>query len=300
MATADIRPLTKPLIRIVAAPAAAVLIGLVGLLYQSTALALARRWNTEPIYLFGFLIPALSLLSAAAVWRRGGGPLGEQVAATDVRRGTFFMLIGCTAHLAALFVNSLPLDVLGLVLVLRGAVQVFGGNAVHRYDPAILLLLFLLPVPLEFIPAPTATLQAWVAVGAARVLDVAGVPAYCDGTVVQLSDFALVAGPASSGLRELEGVSALCLAAALIGGGGRLRYATFIVLNLPIALAVNIGRIVVAGLAYHEQGRPAAERMLQIYEGWLPVGVAAGLVVIAVLVMYAVSTLGRRSTKETT
>jgi exosortase len=160
--------------------------------------------------------------------------------------------------------------------------------------------LFLLPVPTGFIPAPTTTLQRGVAAAAAQLLDVCGVPTYCDGIVVQLSDFTLVANAASSGLRELEGTSALCLAAALVCGGGWLRSMTFVLLCLPIALAVNVVRIVAAGVAFHEQGRPAAERVLQVYEGWVPVGVAAGLVIVAALVIHALTTLVERSQKETT
>lgn len=299
MATVDPSLVLRPAASRYAVPAALALVAAVAVLYRPTAPALVRLWNAEPTYLFGYLIPALALLAATAIWRRGGGPLVVEVPQAEVRRGTIFLLIGCATHAAALFVDSLPLDVLGLMVILRGAVQVFGGDVVRRYDPAIFLLLFLLPVPTNVIPLPTATLQGWVAGGAARLLDAAGVPTYCDGAVVQLSDFTLVANAASSGLRELQGVLALCLAAALIGGS-RLCGAIFVLLALPIALAVNIGRIVAAGIAYHDQGRPAAERVLQIYEGWVPVGAAAGLVVIAALVLYALATLVERSTKEAT
>lgn len=299
MATADVSPVRTSSARWPAVPAAAALVVLVGVLYQPTALALVRLWNTEPHYLFGYLIPALSLLTALASWRREGGPLRDRVAPADVRRGTFFLLLGCAAHVAATFVDSLPLDVLGLMMILRGAVQVYGGDVVRRYDPAILLLVFLLPVSLDVVPSLTATFARWVVYGAAQLLDAVGIPTYCEGTVVQLSDFTLVANAASSGLRELEGTFALCLALGFLGGCGWLTRGTLIVLSLPIALAVNGLRIVTAGLAYHERGRPAAERVLQLYDGWVPVGVATGLAVAAALVCYALATSSADSTKET-
>src|SRR5687768_4637978 len=60
---------------------------LIALLYQTAIPSLIALWNSEPAYPFGYLIPALSLLIAAATWRRRGAPLQYNVDKADLRSG---------------------------------------------------------------------------------------------------------------------------------------------------------------------------------------------------------------------
>lgn len=298
MATVEQRLPASSWDRRLAVPAALLLVGLTAGLYQPTALTLVERWNAEPRYLFGYLIPGLCLLTAWATWRRSGGPLRFDVAPSDVRRGAILFGCGTLAHFAALFVNSLPLDVFGLVLILRGAMQVWSGDVVRRFNLSFFLLLFLLPVALDVGPSATSILRRAAAASSAAMLNAVGVPTYCEGTVVQLSDFALMATTAASGLREFQGTLALCLAAGAVSGRGRLFRTILVLLSAPIAWGVNVLRIVAAGVAYSEQGRPAAERLLETFDGWASVGVACGLVVAVALALHGLATFFERKSRE--
>jgi exosortase len=286
-------PADRPAVHIgMAVPALAAAAALVGVSYQSTFLSLAELWQTHPRYPFGYLVPVLCLAVAAATWRRNGSPARYDVPAADVRAGLFVLIVGLLAHLSAVLVGQVPLDIASLVLVVRGAVRIFGGRALMQaYAPAILLLLYLIPVPGESVTPLVAPFQHGTALGAAALLDLATVPVFLDGTVLQLNDFTMVVTSAMSGLRELEGVLAICLAVALMSERGWAFKTTMIALSLPLAAGVGIARFTAAGIGFHYRGRAAAEHILNLFNGPFVVVVAVVLVCAAAIFLGGLGSL---------
>lgn len=272
--------------------AIAVLAVLVGVLYQATFVSLAQLWNTDPRYPFGFFVPVLSLAVAAAIWRRRGPPLSCDVSAADVRNGLLVMFVGLLAHVGAIFIGQVPLDVASLVLVVRGALRIVGGRpTLQVYGAAALLPLYMIPVSLDSLTTLIAWLQSFTARGAAALLDLAGVPVFADGSILQLSDFTMIVTSASSGIRELEGVVVVSLAVALISGRGRRFCTVLVALSVPLAAGVNIVRLTAAGVAFEWRGRAAAEQVLISFDGWVIVAVATALVLATAVLLSSLTTM---------
>lgn len=263
---------------------------LVGLLYQTALPSLTALWNSEPAYPFGYLIPALSLLIAAATWRRRGAPLQYDVAKADLRGGLFVLLLGLAAHVAAIVVGNVQLDIASFILVVRGALRICGGRETLRaYEPAALLLLFMIPVSLDFISFISSLFARCTAFGSAALLDLADVPVFLEGATLHFRDAALIVLPATSGLRELQGVLAICLAVGLISGHGG-RFCTILaLLSLPIAVGVGIVRFTTAGLIHHWRDAATAETFLNSFHGATIVAVSAVLVLITALMLSGVA-----------
>jgi hypothetical protein len=190
------------------------------------------------------------------------------------------LVVGLVAHASALFIGSVPLDIASFILVVRGALTVCGGRRVMRaFEPAVLLSALLIPISPTLLSPLAPISERMTSVAAAAMLDLAGVPVFADGSQLHLSDTVLTILPATSGLRELEGVLAMCLAAALLLDRGRRCLFTF----------------ATAGIAHFRRGTEGAEAVLASFQGARLTAVAAVLVVIAMFVYVGVASFGLRS-----
>jgi len=260
--------------------------------YANSFAEFASAWNHDSVYLFGHLIAPLAVVAASATWLRGGAPPETEVSPANLHRGMRMLFAGVAAHFAALFFRNLAVDVIALILIVRGIVAMCAGyQTLRRYDFATLFLAFLIPVtlPLDFFPALTGSLQYLVAFGSAALIDLAGVPVFRDGLELRFGGLTLSVDAARCGLQAWEGVLACCLAVGFTGGYGIVYRTTMALLSLPIAVAVQGLGLVAAGTVFHWRGQAAAEETVRRYDGWLPVVVAIGLTLAAALALHAVA-----------
>ncbi len=214
--------------------------GLAAIAHAPGILDMAGRWFAPSSY-YGHG-PFIPLASAWLVWRERAA-LRETPLGSSPRLG--LTVVGASM---LLLVASLVLEVhvgqnAALVGTLGGAALVLlGRDVVRRIWPAFAILIFMVPLPTAIILRLTFELKMIAAHLSAASMTLAGVPAIQDGSVIHLETGSVIVDEVCSGLRTLV---TLVAAAALFAATEPRRVVAVatLLLAVPIALAANVGRI---------------------------------------------------------
>lgn len=234
--------------------------------YYPTLLGLARVWRTEPNYSHAYLIPLLAAgLLAFRLWP------GLPTAAPSLRWGG--ALLGAAALLrgAGAYFFVTPLDHASLLAALVGLCLLFGGRPwLARAWPALAMLAFTLPLPGSLDGGSlNGVLQAFATRASTFALETFGVVAAREGNVILLPTAELGVVEACSGLKMLMVFCALATLTAFLVPGGWLQKALIVVSAPPLAVACNVTRITVAGLASEWMGTETGYFVFHDLAGWL-------------------------------
>ena len=242
---------------------------------------LVSRWDADPQYSHGFLVPLIAL---GVLWVRrrllrpsaesgGGGVVAPNAWGLPVLAAG----LGLRYYSVEIYLEWF--EHLALVLCAFGVVLTAGGWKALRWAwPACAFLVFMLPLPFRLETAAAGPLRSAATVSAVYLLQVCGIPAAASGN-------AILAGPdvrvdvveACSGLRMLMVFFALTTAAAIFNESRPLwQRCLMVAIAVPIAVVSNVVRIALtAGLYY--MSRPALADGLHDHAEWLMVPVALGL-----------------------
>ena len=157
----------------------------------------------------------------------------------------------------------------GFVPALAGLCLAFFGPAYLRAcAPALILLLFTVPLPQILVVGLTADLQLLSSTLGVRMLDAIGLPVFQEGNVIDLGSLKLQIVEACSGLRYLFPLmSCSYLAAHLVDDRWWKRGALFLS-AIPITIVLNSLRIAITGIAADRWGVEMAEGFIHQFEGW--------------------------------
>jgi exosortase len=185
--------------------------------------------------------------------------------------GLLIFLVGHVVGINNLRLASLPV-VLGSLVLLNF------GLAHLRVVAVPLALLFLTgraPAPLiTAISLPLQLLAAKVATGCLATL---GIPVLREGNVIVLARTSLEVAEACSGLRSFEALLIMSGILAYLSRSSVWKGAALVLLSVPIAVVVNVGRVTITGIMAQYFGRRAAEGFYHSFTGWLAFVVAMGL-----------------------
>ncbi len=247
-------------------------------LYWPTAVELVRIWNIDPNYSHGFAVPVLSLVFAAYAGKRSGTPCRATVCRMETGRGLLNVLLGLGLHLVALYVGHLFLDVAALICLLRGTVLVLGGREANRaFGFAALFLVFMAPLPISWYQPIARLLQHIVSAGASSFLELCGVPVYREGYLLHLSGYTMEIGEACSGMRQLTTILALAVVVGYFASVKSWYRWTLALAAVPVAVAANCVRVILASWVLRWWGPEWAEGVLHTLEGVTTVALATGL-----------------------
>jgi exosortase D (VPLPA-CTERM-specific) len=226
---------------------------------------LAAAWST-PEYSHGPVIPLLSFYMflkemkavppAVAVADRWPGVLAVGLALG-------LALAGNLARIDDLVFYALIVWVGGLVLV------GFGWRRGRVFWPAVLHLVFMLPLPQMLYWKVTTALQLASSVIGVGIVQLAQVPVYLDGNVIDLGIYKLQVAEACSGLRYLFPIMSFTYVFAVLYRGPRWLKAVLLLSAVPLAILMNAVRIGVIGILVHHHGIGQAEGFLHAFEGWV-------------------------------
>lgn len=254
--------------------AAAALAGAVAWAYWPTLTDMVHRWNSDPQYSHGFLVP---LFSTYVLWTRRGrlmGPIqGSWSGLAIVAAGILLRGVGVVA-----FVGWF--EALSLLVCLAGVVVTLSGWAGLRWaGPAVAFLAFMVPLPYAIQTAMSGSLQRVATRVSTYLLVASGVPAVADGNVILLSnDTRLGVVEACSGLGMLVTFFALSAAVAMVLKSEPLWARIGVVLSaIPVAVAVNVARITATGLLYDASQDEWARWVFHDVAGWLMMPAAVAL-----------------------
>ena len=182
--------------------------------------------------------------------------------------GFVIAALGWGIHVLGFYHNFVSLWHLGAVLVLIGCIlSVLGKHALFRFFPAVVVLLFLIPVPGMLRLRVGAPLETWTAQISELVLNAAGVAVTRSGNLLRVGGQAVNIAEACNGLRM---VFALILVSYFFCFALPLRNPVrfMILLASPFAaILCNVIRILPTVWLYGHSEH--AGRLFHDYSGWL-------------------------------
>ncbi|HVS36740.1 MAG TPA: exosortase/archaeosortase family protein [Gemmataceae bacterium] len=247
------------------AVALAVFLGVCVWAYWPTFLAMAGRWQHDPQYAHGYLVPFFSLF---LLWHRRALLTGAKPQWNWW--GVALVLLGCLLRVAAAYLYFDWLDAASLTACLFGVCAILGGRLALRWAwPAIAFLFFMIPLPFRVETAFGARLQTIATLASTYGLQTIGLPALAEGNIIVLPHGQIGVAEACSGLSMLTTFFALAAAVALVIKRPWLDKIVVVVSAAPIAVFANVARITATALAQEWVGPAAAHYLFHDLAGWL-------------------------------
>ena len=228
--------------------------------YAPNFLDLFRTWSSDENYSHGFLVIPIALF---ILWRRLTEVTWEEpLEVVSAPWWGWLFLAAILVVRAVAYEKSFQWVETATVLpAIIGLTWAFGGwPLLHRAWPAILFLVFMLPLPTSVNNLVALPLQRFAATGSYRVLQLSGFWVIQQGNVLQLDtpfgtrplDVAL----ACSGLKMLMTLAATVTATIMLLPLPTWKRLVLLASAVPIALISNISRIVTTGWCnYYIEGK---------------------------------------------
>jgi exosortase len=255
---------------------------LFGLAYAPNFSDLYSVWDADPNYSHGFLVIPIALW---ILWRRlKDTPAKLSPTAVPAPWWGWVFLIAILAVRALAYEYYLRwVETATLVPAIACLTWTFGSwPLLRRVWPAIIFLVFLLPLPPgvnDFIALP---LQRIAATGSCFLLQLSGLWAIQEGNVIHLATphgpMPLDVALACNGLRMLMTMAATITATIILIPLPTWKRITLLFSTVPIAMLSNMIRIVATGWCYYIITGPKAKEWAHDASGWLMMPLALLLV----------------------
>lgn len=250
--------------------------------FGSTLAELAHVWSTNDQYSHGYLVPGFALL---LLWLRRDR-LDRQALRPGLLIGSLLLALGIGLRLAGVYWYYLWLDTIAIVPCVAGVCWLLGGWAAWRWAwPAVLYLVFMIPLPYRLATAMSAPLQTLATNASTFIMQAIGLPALSEGNVITLNEARLNVVEACSGLRMLVVFVALSSAMALLARRPLLDRLILLVSAIPIAVVSNILRITATGILHETTSSETANAFFHDLGGWLMMPLALILLAVELKVL---------------
>ncbi len=239
--------------------ALAVGLGILAWAYWPNLEHLWTIWQGEPNYSHGMLVIPISLY---IFWRRIADVKGQWA----TTRGAWWAWVALIAVLVARILcyenNSLWSEDATFIPAVAGLILTLGGWPLFlRGWPAVVFLIFMLPLPESIKDTLSLPLQTIATLGSVFVMQLTGLRAIADGHVINLPDAlqdarTLEVALACNGLSMLMTLAATVTVTVILFPLSTLKRTVVLLSTIPIALLSNIIRIAATGWCYYLiQGR---------------------------------------------
>ncbi|MCK4707974.1 MAG: VPLPA-CTERM-specific exosortase XrtD, partial [Gammaproteobacteria bacterium] len=247
---------------------------------------MVERWGSSEEYGYGYMLPAIA---AFFIWQKKNELAeiefsGSWPGVFAVLLGGFLLVLG---ELATLFI---VIQYAFLVALFGLALSVTGWRGFKMILPALLLLVFMIPLPNFLYQNLSAELQLISSKLGVEVIRLFGISVFLEGNVIDLGAFKLQVVEACSGLRYLFPLAALSYMSAYLFKGSIWKKMIIFVSSVPITVFMNSFRIGVIGVLVEYWGIGMAEGFLHDFEGWF---VFMACMFILLLEMWLLSKIGR-------
>jgi exosortase len=254
-------------------------VALVGVLvwaYGSSMADLAQRWWNEPDYLHGFLVVPFAVF---LLWHR------REMVDSFTPRGSWwgiaFLAVSAVMWWGYAYFYFKLLKPLSLIPCLAGIILFVGGWRALRWAwPAVLFLVFMIPIPGIAANVLGQTLQRIGTTASTYALQTLGIPAVARGNVILLTEATLGVADVCSGLRMMTLFVAVCVGAAFLMRRPLAEKVVVVLSAAPIAVVANVIRITVTGICYEFSSPELAEAVYHNLAGWF-------MMPLAVLLLWA-------------
>jgi exosortase B len=176
--------------------------------------------------------------------------------------GLMLHLLGRTQHILMFEIGAIVLVLAAIVLVKCGA----RGLRVLWFP--FFFMLFMVPLPSEFVAAVTMPMKMAVSWATEHILFAAGYPISRSGVVLQIGQYQLLVADACAGLQTLLTLEALGLFYLnLMRHPSAFRNVGLALLIVPISFSANVIRVIVLTLITYHLGDAAGQGFLHGFAG---------------------------------
>ncbi|KQQ89289.1 exosortase B [Massilia sp. Leaf139] len=176
--------------------------------------------------------------------------------------GLLLHLMGRTQHILMFEIGAILLVMTAVLLVKRGA------RALRVLWFPFFFMLFMVPLPSEFVAAVTMPMKMAVSWATEQILFAAGYPVARSGVILQIGQYQLLVADACAGLQTLLTLEALGLFYLnLMRHPSALRNVGLAILIIPISFSANVVRVIVLTLVTYYLGDAAGQGFLHGFAG---------------------------------
>jgi exosortase len=196
------------------------------------------------------------------------------------------MVCGLVMRLVGIYMRLQTLEGVSMIPMALGVITlIFGRQAASWGAPAVLFLLFMVPLPGFLSGQLSGVLQKIATTVSTFAFQTLGIPAFAEGNIINLSNGTIGVAEACSGLRMLYAFFALTVGACMVIDRAWPEKVIIALSAIPIAIIANCIRIIATGLAYEHFEPETAEHIFHDVAGWLmmPVGFTILLGVLGIL-----------------
>ncbi|MFT3883478.1 MAG: exosortase/archaeosortase family protein [Gemmatales bacterium] len=238
--------------------------------FWSTFADMQERWSSDPQYSHCYLVPLFSLWY---LWSRR-----EQMPRDNAWPhwgGLGIMLLGMVVRLGGSYLFQQTLEGVGFIICMLGLAWFLLGRSGAKWAlPAIIFLVFLIPLPYRLQVMMGSPLQRIATVSSTYLLQTFGIPAVAEGNVILLENSHIGIVEACNGLGMLMTFFAVTTAVALLIRRPLVDRVIVVLSAVPIAIAVNILRITATGVLSVLTSPELARRVYHDLAGWFMMPIA--------------------------
>lgn len=252
-----------------------ILIGVVVIVNITVFTDLISDWSRDGNYSHGFLVIPLAIF---LYWRRRKELIFP---AKPSRWGMFLTGIGCLGLILGIAASEYFTTRSSLILIITGiSLSYLGNQNFRKVWFAFVFLLFMIPIPAVIYYSATLPMQLFASKITGQILHMIGVPSVRQGNIIYLPQYTLEVVEACSGLRSLVSLLALSGLYGYLTLPGKVRPVVLFLGAIPIAIAINIFRLVLTSVGAYFISTKVADSFLHQISGLLVFMVALLLLIV--------------------
>ena len=237
--------------------------------------SLAKAWSTAE-YSHGPLIPIISLYLFLRELRQD--PVVDPDTHKNRWPGLAVIALGLVLAIIGNIVRIPDVVTYAFIIWTAGVVlTAFGWEKGKKHQLPVLHLVFMLPLPQFLYWKLTIVLQSISSVIGVWFVDMAGIPVFLDGNIIDLGVYKLQVAEACSGLRYLFPILSFSYLFAILYRGPFWHKVVIFLAAAPLTVFMNSFRIGMIGILVNSYGISHAEGFLHFFEGWVIFGACIGI-----------------------
>lgn len=250
--------------------------------------SLFAAWST-PEYSHGPLIPLISLYLFLRELRNA--TYVDDLGKSGRWQGTIVILFGLTLGVFGNLVRIPDVVTYAFIIWVMGVVLVgFGWNRGKAHWAPVLHLVFMLPLPQFIYWKLTIFLQLVSSQLGVWFIELAGIPVFLEGNVIDLGVYKLQVAEACSGLRYLFPILSFSYLFAILYRGPFWHKVVLLLMAAPLTVLMNSIRIGIIGMLVNKYGIEQAEGFLHFFEGWVIFGACIAVLFVTAVLLQQLTT----------
>lgn len=243
--------------------------------YWPTLNGLVNAWSNSEEYSHGFFIVPICAYIVWTKWQT----LTDFTVKPSVW-GLPIVIISLLTYVVGKYAGIETLASVSLIPFVAGSIHfLFGYKMLKVLIFPVFFLLFMIPIPSQVFSALTIPLQLFVSKASVLVAQLFQIPIYREGNVIHLPNYTMQVVQACSGLRSMISLLTLSAIFSYLTMRSNVLRSILFVSGIPIAILVNIVRVLLTILIYYYYNYNLAEGSIHTAFGVFIFILALGLLI---------------------